>query len=153
MWVRFTDRARRTVFHAQEEAARFGENFVSTEHLLLALVQHKDNLGARTLERLGISLETVKREIEQQVHPKAASPFRDMLLSPQAKRAVDLAFDESRKLHNKYIGTEHLLLGLIREQEGIAGRVLAKLGVQAEAARDVVSTLQKEEGKSSSAAA
>ena len=129
MWQRFTERARRVVFFAQEEAGRLGENYVSTEHLLLGLVRENDSVAARILDRMGVSLGRIRSEIERQVTRGDGRLGQDMQLTPRAKRVIDLAYDEARQLGNNYIGTEHLLLGLIREGEGLAGRVLAKLGV------------------------
>src|SRR5437762_10156910 len=142
MWQRFTERARRVVFFAQEEAGRLGENYVSTEHLLLGLVRENDSVAARILDRLGVSLGRIRSEIERQVTRGDGRLGQDMQLTPRAKRVIDLAYDEARQLNNNYIGTEHLLLGLIREGEGLAGRVLAKLGVDLERTRREVMALQ-----------
>lgn len=142
MWQRFTERARRVVFFAQEEAGRLGENYVSTEHLLLGLVRENDSVAARILDRMGVALSRVKSEIERQVSRGDGRLGQDMQLTPRAKRVIDLAYDEARQLNNNYIGTEHLLLGLIREGEGLAGRVLAKLGVDLERTRREVMGLQ-----------
>lgn len=142
MWQRFTERARRVVFFAQEEAGRLGENYVSTEHLLLGLVRENDSVAARILDRMGVSLSRIKSEIERQVSRGDGRLGQDMQLTPRAKRVIDLAYDEARQLNNNYIGTEHLLLGLIREGEGLAGRVLAKLGVDLERTRREVMSLQ-----------
>ncbi len=142
MWQRFTERARRVVFFAQEEAGRLGENYVSTEHLLLGLVRENDSVAARILDRMGVSLSRIKSEIERQVSRGDGRLGQDMQLTPRAKRVIDLAYDEARQLNNNYIGTEHLLLGLIREAEGLAGRVLAKLGVDLERTRREVTSLQ-----------
>ena len=142
MWQRFTERARRVVFFAQEEAGRLGENYVSTEHLLLGLVRENDSVAARILDRMGVSLGRIRSEIERQVARGDGRMGQDMQLTPRAKRVIDLAYDEARQLSNNYIGTEHLLLGLIREGEGLAGRVLAKLGVELERTREEVRRLQ-----------
>ena len=142
MWQRFTERARRVVFFAQEEAGRLGENYVSTEHLLLGLVRENDSVAARILDRMGVSLGRIRSEIERQVTRGDGRLGQDMQLTPRAKRVIDLAYDEARQLGNNYIGTEHLLLGLIREGEGLAGRVLAKLGVDLSNTRLEVRDLQ-----------
>ncbi len=142
MWQRFTERARRVVFFAQEEAGRLGENYVSTEHLLLGLVRENDSVAARILDRMGVSLGRIRSEIERQVTRGEGRLGQDMQLTPRAKRVIDLAYDEARQLSNNYIGTEHLLLGLIREGEGLAGRVLAKLSVELEKTRKEVLALQ-----------
>jgi ATP-dependent Clp protease ATP-binding subunit ClpC len=143
MWQRFTERARKIVFYAQEEAGRLGENYVSTEHLLLGLTRVDDSVAARILDRLGVSLERVRKEIERQITRGDGRLGRDMQLTPRAKRVIDLAYDEARQLNNAYIGTEHLLLGLIREEDGLAGRVLSKLGVSLEQARQEIRSLQE----------
>lgn len=142
MWQRFTERARRVIFFAQEEAGRLGENFVTTEHLLLGLVRENDSVAARILERMGVSLTRIRSEVERQVTRGDGRLGQDMQLTPRAKRVIDLAYDEARQLNNNYIGTEHLLLGLIREGEGLAARVLAKLGVDLERTRREVMSLQ-----------
>lgn len=152
MWQRFTERARKVVFFAQEEAQKFGEGYVSTEHLLLGLVRESDSVAARVLEKLSVSLSRIRQEVEKQLPRGDARPSQDMTLTPRAKRVIDLAYDEARNLNNNYIGTEHLLLGLIREGDGLAGRVLAKLGVELDRARREVMALQDNEahGRSSS---
>ncbi len=150
MWQRFTERARKVVFYAQEEAQKFGEGYVSTEHLLLGLVRESDSVAARVLEKLGISLSRIRAEVEKQLPRGDARPTQDMTLTPRAKRVIDLAYDEARNLNNNYIGTEHLLLGLIREGDGLAGRVLQKLGVELEKARREVMSLQDNETQSKS---
>jgi len=148
MWQRFTERARKVVFYAQEEAQKFGEGYVSTEHLLLGLVRESDSVAARVLEKLGVSLNRIRSEVEKQLPRGDARPSQDMTLTPRAKRVIDLAYDEARNLNNNYIGTEHLLLGLIREGDGLAGRVLQKLGVELEKARREVMALQDSETQS-----
>ncbi len=145
MWQRFTERARKVVFYAQEEAQKFGEGYVSTEHLLLGLVREPDSVAARVLEKLGVGLSRIRAEVEKQLPRGESRPSQDMTLTPRAKRVIDLAYDEARNLNNNYIGTEHLLLGLIREGDGLAGRVLAKLGVELERARREVMALQETE--------
>ncbi len=150
MWQRFTERARKVVFYAQEEAQKFGEGYVSTEHLLLGLVRESDSVAARVLDKLGVSLNRIRAEVEKQLPRGDARPSQDMTLTPRAKRVIDLAYDEARNLNNNYIGTEHLLLGLIREGDGLAGRVLAKLGVELEKARREVMALQDTETQTKS---
>jgi ATP-dependent Clp protease ATP-binding subunit ClpA len=144
MWQRFTERARRSVFFAQEEAGKLGEIHVSTEHLLLGLIRESDCVAARILDRMGISLTRVQREIERQVARGDGRVGEDMQLTPRSKRVIDLAYDEARQLNNNYIGTEHILLGLIREGEGLAGRVLDRLGATLDKARHEVIQLQNE---------
>jgi ATP-dependent Clp protease ATP-binding subunit ClpA len=160
---RFTERARRIMFFAQEEAKHLGENYVSTEHLLLGLVKENDSIAARILDRMGVSLDHVRSEIERQVAKGDGKMGLDMQLTPRAKRVIDLAYDEACQLKNNHIGTEHLLLGLIREGEttnesrarkivnrllgqtsvevgevSVAGKVLASFGVDLEKAQAVL---------------
>jgi len=142
MWNRFSERARRVVFFAQEEAGRWGESYVSTEHLLLGLVRENDSVAARILYRLDVKLERIRSEAELLMERGDGRVEQDMQLTPRAKRIFDLAYDEARRLNNNYIGTEHLLLGLIREEEGLAGRVLKGLGVDLERTRREVMALQ-----------
>lgn len=145
MWQRFTERARRVVFFAQEEAGRLGENYVSTEHLLLGLTREDDSVAARILDRQGIPLERIRKDIERQLARGDGNSKKDMQLTPRAKRVIDLAYDEARHFGNNYIGSEHLLLGLIREGEGLAGRVLSHLGVDLDRTRAEVIRLQNAE--------
>ncbi|MGE0001066.1 MAG: ATP-dependent Clp protease ATP-binding subunit [Fimbriimonadaceae bacterium] len=148
MWQRFTERARKVVYYAQEEAQKFGEGYVSTEHLLLGLVRETDSVASRVLERLGVSLGRIRSEVEKQLPRGDQRPGHEVALTPRAKRVIDLAYDEARNLNNNYIGTEHVLLGLIREGDGLAGRVLAKLGVELERSRREVMALQDNETQS-----
>lgn len=135
MWQRFSERARKVVFYAQEEAQKFGEGYVSTEHLLLGLCRDSDSMAARVLEKLGVSPNRIRAEIEKQLPRGDSRPRQDMTLTPRGKRVIDLAYDEARNLNHNYIGSEHLLLGLIREGDGLAARVLQKLRVELEKAR------------------
>lgn len=143
MWEKYTERARRTIFYAQEEAGRYGENHVSTEHLLLGLLREPNSIACKALMNLNIPLENIRTELEQNIKRGEGKLGQDMQLAPRAKRVIDLAYDEARELDNNYIGTEHLLLGLIREREGIAAKVLSKLGVTLEKARAEISILQR----------
>ncbi len=144
LWQRFTERARKVIFYAQEEAQQLGETQVSTEHLLLGLMRESDSVAARILDRMGVSLQRIRNEIERYLTRSEARYGAEMQLTLRAKRVIDLAYDEARQLNNNYIGTEHLLLGLIREGEGLAARVLSKLGVTLEAARQVTAQIQDE---------
>jgi len=143
MWEKYTERARRTIFYAQEEAGRYGENHVSTEHLLLGLLREPNSIACKALMNLNIPLENIRTELEQNIKRGEGKLGQDMQLAPRAPRGIDLAYDEARELDNNYIGTEHLLLGLIREREGIAAKVLSKLGVTLEKARAEISILQR----------
>ncbi len=147
MWQRFTERARRVVFFAQEEAARLGENYVGTEHLLLGLIRENDSVAARILDHLGVPLGRIRSDIERQVTRGHGNLGQDMQLTPRAKRMIDLAYEEARQLNNNYVGTEHLLLGLIREGDGLAARVLVKLGADLERTRRVVYAMQEGENQ------
>src|SRR5213596_3489170 len=149
MWQRFTERARRVVFFAQEEAARLGENYVGTEHLLLGMVRENDSVAARILDRLGVPLGRIRSDIEKQVTRGHGNVGQDMQLTPRAKRVIDLAYEEARQLNNNYIGTEHLLLGLIREGDGLGARVLVKLGADLERTRREVYAMQEGENQPS----
>jgi RNA polymerase sigma factor (sigma-70 family) len=142
LWQRFTERARRVVFYAQEDAARLGENRVGTEHLLLGLIRENDHVAAKILDRLGISLETIRRDVLQQVTRGQGNLGQDMQLTPRAKTVVDFSYEEAFSLNNNYLGTEHLLLGLIREGDGPAARVLLNLGADLERTRQVVRDMQ-----------
>jgi len=142
MWQRFTERARKVIFYAQEEAQKFGDGYVSTEHLLLGLVREPDSLAAQVIEAMGVSRNQILAEVEKQLPSADSTPGMDMTLTPRAKRVIDLSYDEARNLNNNYIGTEHLLLGLIREGDGLAGRVLAKVGMRIEQTRKQVLSQQ-----------
>src|SRR5687767_13620745 len=143
MWQRFTERARRVVFFAQEEAARLGENYVDTEHVLLGLVRESDSVAARILDRLGVPLGRVRADIERLSTRGHGNLGQDMQLTAPAKRVIDLAYEEARHFNNNYIGTEHLLLGVIREHDGLAGQVLIKLGADLERTRKEVALMQE----------
>lgn len=144
MWQRFTERARKVVFYAQEETQRLHQSYVSTEHIALGLCRETDNLAARALEKVGVSMVQLRNEVEaiSEVGTVQDPRSGDMTLTPRAKRVIDLAYDEARLLNNNYIGTEHLLLGLVREGDGLAGRALAKLGVELTVLRCRVMELQ-----------
>lgn len=144
MWQRFTERARKVIFYSQEEAKANNETYVSTEHILLGLTRESDHVAAKILDRLGVPLDRIRPEVNKHISPGTDKPGGDMQLTPRAKRVIDQAYDEARLLRNNYIGTEHLLLGLVREGEGLAGRVLADLGVKLEECRREIVALQNE---------
>jgi hypothetical protein len=153
MWQKFTERARRVVFFAQEEAGRLKENYVSTEHILLGLTREDDCRAALVLARLGATLADIRREIERQVAQGDGRLGGDMQLTPRAKRVIDLSYEEAQRIDNKYIGTEHLLLGLVREGEGLAGRILAqRFHIDLERTRREVLAIQQEAGKTEATA-
>jgi ATP-dependent Clp protease ATP-binding subunit ClpC len=129
MWEPFTERARRSIVLAQEEAQRLGNNYIGTEHILLGIISEGESLAAKVLETLGVNLAKVRAEVEAIVGRGGQTVQQEMVFTPRAKRVIELAFEEARQLNHNYIGTEHLLLGLIREGEGVAARVLTNLGV------------------------
>jgi ATP-dependent Clp protease ATP-binding subunit ClpA len=126
------------VFFAQEEAARLGENYVSPEHLLLGLTREDDSVAARILDRLGVPQKRVREEIEQHVSRGEVNLGQDMQLTPLAKRVIDCAYEEMRRMSEQYIGTEYLLLGVIRVEESMASKVLVKLGADLDRARRAI---------------
>jgi ATP-dependent Clp protease ATP-binding subunit ClpA len=128
MLDRFTDRARRSLFLSQEEGRRLNHNYVGTEHLLLGLVSEGQGVAAKALESLGISLETVRAQVEEIIGQGQWAPTGHIPFTPRAKKALELSLREALQLGHNYIGTEHLLLGLIREGEGVAAQVLVKWG-------------------------
>src|SRR3990167_8564317 len=130
MFNRFTERARKVVILANEEARRFNHDYIGTEHLLLGLIKEGEGVAAAVLQNLGLSLDAIRLEIEKLVKPGPATVVSgDIPFTPKAKKVIELAMDEARNLGHNYIGTEHLLLGLIREGEGIAAQVLVNLGL------------------------
>ncbi|HZT43978.1 MAG TPA: Clp protease N-terminal domain-containing protein [Chthonomonadaceae bacterium] len=138
LYQRFTQRARLAIWTAQEEAERRRHRYVFPEYLLLGLMRQKASMAARVLSTLGIAPEQLCQEIEQHLDLGRDRLLGDTELSPLAQLAVDLAYDEARQLDNTFIGTEHLLLGLIREREGLAGQLLAQYGVRIEPVRCLI---------------
>src|SRR3954469_22336061 len=132
---KFTERARKVLTLAQEEAQRFNHNYIGTEHLLLGLVREGDGVAARVLNNMGVQLPKVRSAVEFIIGRGDQAPTGDIGLTPRAKKVIELAVDEARRLNHHYIGTEHLLLGLVREGEGIAAGVLESLGVNLEKVR------------------
>ena len=132
---KFTERARRVLTLAQEEAQRFNHNYIGTEHLLLGLVREGDGVAAKVLSNLGVELNKVRSAVEFIIGRGERTTSGEIGLTPRAKRVIELAVDEARRLNHSYIGTEHLLLGLVREGEGIAAGVLESLGVNLERVR------------------
>ncbi len=147
MWEPFTERARRSIVLAQEEAQRLGNNYIGTEHILLGIISEGESLAAKVLESLGVNLAKVRQEVEAIVGRGGQSMQQEMVFTPRAKRVIELAFEEARQLNHNYIGTEHLLLGLIREGEGVAARVLANLGVDPAKVRVQTTSLLGSEGQ------
>ncbi|HHO81279.1 MAG TPA: AAA family ATPase, partial [Bacillaceae bacterium] len=137
MFGRFTERAQRVLALAQDEAIRLGHSSIGTEHILLGLIREGEGIAARVLKSMGLSLEQIREEVEGLVGRGTERPT-STTYTPRAKKVIELAFDEARKLGHTYVGTEHILLGLIREGEGVAARVLANLGVSLTKARQQV---------------
>ena len=152
MFERFTERARKVIILAREEAIRLGHNFVGTEHLLLGLVREGDGLAVAILKKLNVNIAAVKTEIEKIVAVgNEFSPGSEIPFTPQAKKVLEYAISEARSLGHNYIGTEHLLLGLIREGEGIASLVLRDFGVSVAAAKAQAQELLGEQASKSTA--
>ncbi len=147
MWEPFTERARRSIVLAQEEAQRLGNNYIGTEHILLGIISEGESLAAKVLESLGVNLAKVRQEVEAIVGRGGQTVQQEMVFTPRAKRVIELAFEEARQLNHNYIGTEHLLLGLIREGEGVAARVLTNLGVDPAKVRVQTTSLIGAEGQ------
>src|SRR5437667_11797412 len=142
---RFNDRAKRGLALAQDEAIRFNHNYIGTEHLLLGLVREGEGVAARVLDSLGVELSKVRTAVEFIIGrgDSTTSPS-EITLSPRTKKVIELAIDEARKLGHSHVGPEHLLLGLVREGEGIASGILESLGVSMARARAKVLELLKE---------
>ncbi len=130
MFERFTDRARRVVVLAQEEARLLGHNYIGTEHVLLGLIHEDEGVAAQALDSLGVSLGAVRAQVEEIVGPGETVPAGHIPFTPRSKKVLELSLRESLALGHNYIGTEHLLLGLVREGEGVGAQVLKRLGVE-----------------------
>ena len=138
MFERFTERARRVVVLAQEEARMLNHNYIGTEHILLGLAREGEGVAARALESLGISLEAVRQQVEEIIGRGQEAPSGHIPFTPRAKKVLELSLREAQQLGHNYIGTEHILLGLIREGSGVAAQVLVKLGADLNRARQQV---------------
>jgi len=138
MFDRFTDRSRRVVVLAQEEARMLNHDTIGTEHLLLGLIHEGEGVAARALESLGISLEAVRQEVEAVIGRGEEPPSGRMPFTARAKKVLELSLREAIQLGHNYIGTEHILLGLLREGEGVAAQVLVKLGADLNRVRQQV---------------
>lgn len=137
MFGRFTERAQKVLSLAQEEAVRLGHNNIGTEHILLGLIREGDGIAAKALVALGLGLEKIQDEVESLIGRGQEQPT-NIAYTPRAKKVIELSMDEARKLGHTYVGTEHILLGLIREGEGVAARVLNNLGISLNKARQQV---------------
>jgi Clp amino terminal domain, pathogenicity island component len=138
MFELFTDRARRVVVLAQEEARMLAHDYIGTEHILLGLVHEGDGAAAKVLEGLGIELEAVRREVEEIIGRGKRAPSGHIAFTPRAKKILELSLRESKQLGHGYIGTEHILLGLVREGDGVAAQVLTKMGADLDRVRQQV---------------
>jgi ATP-dependent Clp protease ATP-binding subunit ClpC len=138
MFERFTEKARRVVVYAQEEARMLNQNYIGTEHLLLGLIREQDGIAAKALESLNISLEDVHQQVEDLIGRGTYVPSGHIPFTPRAKKVLELSLREALQLGHNYIGTEHILLGLIREGEGVAAQVLLNLGADLEKVRSAV---------------
>jgi len=138
MFERFTDRARRVVVLAQEEARMLNHNYIGTEHILLGLIHEGEGVAAKALESMNISLEAVRSQVEEIIGQGQAAPTGHIPFTPRAKKVLELSLREALQLGHNYIGTEHILLGLIREGEGVAAQVLQKLGADLNRVRQTV---------------
>jgi ATP-dependent Clp protease ATP-binding subunit ClpC len=138
MFERFTHRARRVVVLAQEEARTLNHNHIGTEHLLLGLIREGEGVAPRALGSLRISLEAVRRQVEEIIGQGQEVPAGHIPFTPRAKKVLELALREAQELKHHYLGTEHILLGLIREGEGVAAQVLTKLGGDLDRVREEV---------------
>jgi ATP-dependent Clp protease ATP-binding subunit ClpC len=148
MFERFTDRARRVVVLAQEEARMLNHNYIGTEHILLGLIHEGEGVAAKALESLGISLEGVRQQVEEIIGQGQSAPSGHIPFTPRAKKVLELSLREALQLGHNYIGTEHILLGLIREGEGVAAQVLVKLGADLNRVRQqVIQLLSGYQGK------
>lgn len=150
MFERFTERARRVVVFAQEEARMLNQNYIGTEHLLLGLIREEEGVAARGLQSLGISLYDVRAQVEEIIGRGTSAPVGHIPFTPRAKKVLELSLREALQLGHNYIGTEHILLGLIREGEGVAARVLYNLGADLDRVRNqVIQLLSGYYGKTS----
>ncbi len=145
---KFTERARRVLSLAQEEAQRFNHNYIGTEHILLGLVRETDGVAARVLSNLGVELHKVRSAVEFIIGRGERSTPGEIGLTPRAKKVIELAVDEARRLNHHYIGTEHLLIGLMREGEGVAAGVLESLGINLDKIRGETSRLLSQSSQS-----
>ena len=148
MFERFTGQARRVVVLAQEEARMLNHNYIGTEHILLGVIHQGEGVAARALESLGISLEAVRQQVEEIIGQGQQAPTGHIPFTPRAKKVLELSLREALQLGHNYIGTEHILLGLIREGEGVAGQVLVRLGADMDRVRQqVIQLLHGYQGK------
>src|SRR6478672_6959967 len=144
---KFTERARKVLSLAQDEAQRFNHNYIGTEHLLLGLVREGDGVAAKVLANLGVELQKVRSAVEFIIGRGDRIVLGEIGLTPRAKKVIELAVDEARRLNHHYIGTEHLLLGLVREGEGIGAGVLESFGLNLQEVRAKTIEVLNEQSK------
>jgi ATP-dependent Clp protease ATP-binding subunit ClpA len=148
MFERFTDRARRVVVLAEEEARMLNHNYIGTEHILLGLIHEGEGVAAKALDSLGISLDVVRQQVEEIIGQGQQTPSDGIPVTPRAKKVFELSLRESLQLGHQYVGTEHILLALIREGDGVAAQVLVKLGADLNRVRQqVIQLLHGYQGK------
>jgi ATP-dependent Clp protease ATP-binding subunit ClpC len=148
MFERFTDRARRVVVLAQDEARLLNHDYIGTEHILLGLVHEGEGVAAKAMAAMGISLEAVRQQVEQIIGRGQQAPSGHIPFTPRAKKVLELSLRESLQLGHDYIGTEHILLGLLREGEGVAAQVLVRLGADLNRVRqEVIKLLRGGQGE------
>src|SRR5690625_2629056 len=140
MFGRFTERAQKVFALSQEEAVRLGHQNIGTEHILLGLVREGKGIAGKALKEFGLNVSQIQTEVEKLIG-RGNKPLKSVHYTPRAKKVIELSQDEARKLGHSYVGTEHILLGLIREGEGVAARVLRNLDVSLNKARQQVLTL------------
>eukprot|EP01026_Neomeris_dumetosa_P030295 TRINITY_DN2428_c0_g4_i1.p3 TRINITY_DN2428_c0_g4~~TRINITY_DN2428_c0_g4_i1.p3 ORF type:complete len:200 (-),score=30.14 TRINITY_DN2428_c0_g4_i1:35-580(-) len=142
MFDRFTDRAKKVMSFARQEAMKFNHEYIGTEHILLGLVKEGSGVGANVLKNLDVDLRKVRLEVEKLVKagPDVVT-MGQLPQTPRAKKVIEFAIEEARNLNHNYVGTEHLLLGLLREQDGVAAQVLMNLGLKLEEVREEVLNL------------
>ncbi|MBC7334144.1 MAG: NDP-hexose 4-ketoreductase, partial [Actinobacteria bacterium] len=132
MFERFTERARKVVVRAQDEARFLKQNYIGTEHLLLGLIDEKEGIASRVLIELGVSLEEIRAAVKDAVTEGSSETYEHIPFTPRAKKVLELSLREALQMGHNYIGTEHILLGLLREGEGVAARVLNSFGITLE---------------------
>ena len=146
MFERFTDRARRVVVLAQEEARMLNHNYIGTEHILLGLIHEGEGVAAKALESLGISLEAVRSQVEEIIGQGQAAPTGHIPFTPRAKKVLELSLREAVALRHNYIGTEHLLLGLVRVEDRVVADTLAAFGIERGPLRSAVADAVRKAG-------
>jgi len=146
VFERFTDQAQRVVVAAQDEARKLNHDFIGTEHILLGLTREEQGAAASALQSLGISLEAVRQQVEQIIGRGQQAPSGHIPFTPRAKKVLEFSLRESQQLRHEHIGAEHILLGLIREGEGIAAQVLARLGADLNRVRQVIDLPDRQQG-------